>query len=100
MKEINIEKLHDMRLNGEEHQLIDVREHNEFEQANIGGELIPMATVPDNLSKIRKDVPVIIHCRSGARSANITSYLEKAGYDNVYNLQGGILAWLDKYGKG
>ena len=100
MKEVSVEQLKAMRDNGESHQLIDVREPNEFQSINIGGELIPMATVPDNLNKIRKDIPVVVHCRSGARSGNIVNYLETQGFQNVSNLQGGILAWIDRIDKG
>lgn len=82
-----------MRDSGEAHQLIDVREAYEVEIANIGGEHIPMGSVMANLDKISKEQKVIVHCRSGARSAAIVQNLEKNGYTNVYNLKGGILAW-------
>lgn len=82
-----------MRDSGEAHQLIDVRETYEIEIANIGGESIPMNAVMSNLDKIAKDKKVIVHCRSGARSAAIVQNLEKNGFTNVYNLKGGILAW-------
>lgn len=82
-----------MRDSGEAHQLIDVREAYEVEIANIGGEHIPMGSVMTSLDKISKDQKVVVHCRSGARSAAIVQNLEKNGYTNVYNLKGGILAW-------
>ncbi len=83
--------------NKEDFQLIDVREEHEFEICNLKGELIPMGEIPDNVQKISKDKPVIIHCRSGARSGNVIQYLESNfGYTNLYNLQGGILAWADE----
>lgn len=75
-------------------QLIDVREEYEFDAANLGGELIPLATVIDQADRISKTKPVIIHCRSGARSAAAIRELEsRFGYDNLANLKGGILAW-------
>ncbi|MFN8322742.1 MAG: rhodanese-like domain-containing protein [Chitinophagales bacterium] len=78
-------------------QLIDVREENEFDICNINGLLIPMGEIPDNLDKISKEKPVVIHCRSGKRSANVIDYLESNfGYTNLYNLTGGILAWADE----
>lgn len=81
----------------EDFQLIDVREEHEFEICNLKGELIPMGDVPDNVAKISKDKPVVIHCRSGARSGNVCNYLEQNfGYTNLYNLKGGILAWADQ----
>jgi len=97
MKEKTVEELKQMMDNKEDFQLIDVREPHEFEIAQMGGELIPMGEIPDNLDKIAKDKPVIIHCRSGARSGKICDYLEQNfGYTNVYNLKGGILAWADR----
>ncbi|HTL81814.1 MAG TPA: rhodanese-like domain-containing protein [Bacteroidia bacterium] len=94
MKEMTVTELKRMRDNNEAFQLIDVREPHEVEIAEIGGELIPMGEVLANADKIRKDVPVIVHCRSGARSATIIMALEKQfGFTNLYNLKGGILAW-------
>ena len=83
--------------NNEDFQLIDVREPNEQEVAQIGGELIPLATVPDNVNKFSRDKNVVVHCRSGKRSANAIHYLEQHHqFDNLYNLAGGILAWSDE----
>ena len=86
-----------MKASGEDFQLIDVREPNEVEIAEIGGELIPLGTVPQNVAKFDKDRKVIIYCRSGKRSGQATQYLtQNFGYDNVYNLAGGILAYADE----
>ncbi|WP_018342843.1 molybdopterin-synthase adenylyltransferase MoeB [Cytophaga aurantiaca] len=71
-------------------QLIDVREPHEFEQKNIGGELIPMNTVKDNLNRIREDIPVIVHCQMGGRSRKVVDFLYEKGFKNVYNLKGGL----------
>lgn len=76
-------------------QLIDVREEYELEICQMGGEHIPMGDVMDNLDKISKTRQVIIHCKSGARSGAICQVLEKTGYNNVYNLKGGIIAWAN-----
>jgi len=96
VKEISVQELKELKDKNADFQLIDVREENEYEVAEIGGELIPMATVPDNLDKISKDKQVVVHCRSGKRSGGIVQYLESQGYDNVVNLAGGILAWSDE----
>ena len=97
MQEKTVFELKEMMDKGETFQLIDVREPHEYEIANLKGELIPMAEVPEHLDKISKDVPVIIHCRSGARSGRICQYLEaEHGYTNLFNLKGGILAWADQ----
>lgn len=94
MKEITVQDLKKMRDAQEPHQLIDIRETYEAEIASIGGELIPMGEVMNSTDRIAKDKPVVIHCRSGARSAAIVQNLEKQlGLTNLYNLKGGILAW-------
>ncbi len=100
MKEKTVAELKAMMDKGEDFQLIDVREPHEADICQIGGTLIPMNTVPDHLDEIAKDKPVIIHCRSGARSGRIVEYLEAQGYDNLYNLKGGILAWADEIDSG
>jgi len=96
MKEISVTDFKRMRDEGTPHQLIDVREPMEYDMVNIKGELIPMGTIPVNLSLIRKDIPVILQCKSGGRSGNVTKFLMQQGYDNVHNLAGGILAWIDQ----
>jgi len=97
MKEKTVLELKAMLDAKEDFQLIDVREEHEFEICNLKGELIPMGEVHDSVTKISKDKPVIIHCRSGARSGNVCNYLEQNfGYSNLYNLKGGILAWADQ----
>ncbi len=97
MKEVTVKELKKLLDEGADFQLIDVREQNEFEFANLGGELIPLGSVPDNIDKFAKDKQVIIYCRSGARSGNAVQFLEKShGFDNLYNLKGGILAWSDE----
>ncbi len=94
MKEISVSELKEMMDQGKDFQLIDVREPNEYEFANLGGELIPLGTVADNAGKINRDKPVVIHCRSGARSGQAVRMLEQQhGFKNLHNLKGGILAW-------
>lgn len=94
MKEISVQELREWMNNGEDFQLVDVREHHEFEEANMNGHLIPLGEIPTRFSEIEKDKKVVIHCRSGMRSANAIQYLQAQGYDNLYNLEGGIIAWL------
>jgi sulfur-carrier protein adenylyltransferase/sulfurtransferase len=97
MKEVTVVELKSMMDEQKDFQLIDVREPYEAEVSSIGGELIPMGEIPSNLEKISKDKPVIIHCKSGGRSGNIVNFLESQfGFNNLYNLKGGILAWSDQ----
>jgi len=94
MKEITVQQLKEKLDNKEDIQVIDVREEYEYDIANIGAELIPLATVLENVDKISKDKPVVIHCKSGMRSASAILNLEsRFGFTNLYNLKGGILAY-------
>jgi sulfur-carrier protein adenylyltransferase/sulfurtransferase len=97
LKEISVKELYDLQVKGEKIQLIDVREPHEYDIVNIGAELIPLATVADNAGKIAKDKKVIIHCKVGGRSAKAIRELEeKFGFTNLYNLKGGILAYIEE----
>jgi molybdopterin/thiamine biosynthesis adenylyltransferase/rhodanese-related sulfurtransferase len=94
MKEITVQELEQLKESGADFQLIDVREPHEFDICDLGGELIPMGDIPANIDKISKDKKVVVHCRSGKRSGDVISYLEKNHqFENLYNLKGGILAW-------
>ena len=94
VKEITVAELKQWQEEQKDFQLIDVRKPFEWDIANLDAELIVLDTLPNNVAKINKDKPVVIHCRSGARSANAIRFLqEKHGYTNLYNLKGGILAW-------
>ena len=97
MKEVTVQELKQWMDTAVDFQLIDVREIHEFDIANLEGELIPMAEVPHQVDQISKTKKVVIHCRSGGRSANMIQWLEKNhGFTNLYNLKGGILAWADQ----
>jgi adenylyltransferase/sulfurtransferase len=92
--EITVQEFKGLLTRGEDVQLIDVREPHEYDIAQIGGELIPLKTILDNADRIRRDTKVVVHCRSGKRSATAIRRLRQAfGFDNLYNLKGGILAW-------
>lgn len=94
MKSINVNELKQLQDTNEEFVLIDVREVHENENASMNGVLIPMGEVTERFSEIPKDKKVIVHCRSGVRSANVIQWLEESqGYENLYNLEGGIMAW-------
>jgi rhodanese-related sulfurtransferase len=100
MKEISPEQLHQLITTNANFQLIDVREDYEFDEVNINGELIPMGDVMDNIDKISRDKQVVMHCRSGKRSATVINALEtEHGFNNLYNLTGGVMAYLEKYSK-
>jgi molybdopterin/thiamine biosynthesis adenylyltransferase/rhodanese-related sulfurtransferase len=94
MKEVTVQELQKLKDSGADFQLIDVREPYEYDICNLEGELIPMSEIPNNVDKIAKNKKVVIHCRSGKRSGDMLLWLEKNhGFENLYNLKGGILAW-------
>ena len=92
---ITVEELAQWREEGKPHMLIDVREQNEYDFANIGGRLIPLGEVQSRINEIPEDGDVVIMCRSGGRSGQAVKMLTTAGRTNVKNLTGGILAWAD-----
>jgi len=97
MKELTVQQLKQMQDAGETFQLIDVREAYEVEICSIGAEHIPMGEVLERANEIKKDIPVVVHCRSGARSGNVINALEmQLGFTNLHNLKGGILAWASE----
>jgi len=96
MKEITVQELKAMQDKKEDFQLIDIREEYEFDICNLGGELIPMGEIMDNIDKVSKDKKVVVHCRSGKRSASVIQMLEQQGFTNLINLKGGIMAWAEE----
>ena len=95
-KEIKVEDFLLAKANGEDFQLIDVREPEEHLEKNMGGELIPLGTIMDHAIKIETDKKVVIYCRSGKRSSSAIQQLEdKFGFTNLYNFKGGILEFVD-----
>lgn len=101
MKNITVEELKQRMDNGEKINLIDCREPHEYEEANLGGQLVPLGKIQtmqiDDLEHL-KDEEVIVHCRSGKRSAMACTVLDSMGFKNTVNVEGGILAWQEKFG--
>lgn len=94
MSEISIETLQSWRSKKRAMQIVDIREIQEFQLGNLGGDHIPMAECLRRHKEIRRDIPVVVHCRTGRRSEAVVSALaEKHGFENLRNLAGGIMAW-------
>ena len=93
--DITVQELKERLDKGETLNLIDVREPNEYEADNIGATLIPLGDLPYRLDELDglQDEEVIVHCRSGSRSAMAQKTLEQNGFNNVRNVTGGILAY-------
>ncbi len=76
--------------------VLDVRQPNEYEICNLGGNLIPLAELPGRLEEIPRDADIIVHCKMGGRSAKAAHFLKDQGYDKVRNLHGGVGAWAEQ----
>lgn len=101
MKEITVEELKKRLDGGEQLNIIDVREPEEYAEYNLGVKLIPLGQIMNmQLDEIEdlKDEELIVHCRSGKRSMQACMILEQAGFTNTVNVTGGALAWYEKYG--
>jgi rhodanese-related sulfurtransferase len=100
MSDITSVELKERLDNGEKVTIIDVREPYEYEEYNLGGQLIPLGELPGRLDELEslKDQEIIVHCRSGARSANAKMYMMENGFTNVRNLIGGAMAWQENFG--
>lgn len=100
METITVHELKQRLDNGEKLNLIDCREPSEYEESNIGVPLIPLGKIQkmelDELEPL-KDEEIIIHCRSGKRSATACLFLDSLGYKKTVNVEGGILAWKEAF---
>jgi rhodanese-related sulfurtransferase len=100
MEDITAIELKSRMDNGNAPLIIDVRESWEFEEFNIGATLIPLAELPGKLEDLEdhKGDEIVVHCRSGARSATAKAFLESQGFTKVRNLLGGMLDWQRQFG--
>jgi molybdopterin/thiamine biosynthesis adenylyltransferase/rhodanese-related sulfurtransferase len=94
--EITVKELKEKLENGEGISVLDVREPHEYEVANIGARLIPLGELPERLVELDRDTPLAIHCKTGGRSANAVKLLQDAGFENAFNVKGGITAWSEE----
>jgi adenylyltransferase/sulfurtransferase len=81
---------------GEKVFVLDVREPHEYQICNINGHLIPLGDLPKRMNELDSSREIVVHCKSGVRSAKAVAQLQQAGFRKVANLKGGILAWADK----
>lgn len=98
--DITVQELKQKLDNKEDFLFIDVREQYEYDEFNIGAKLIPLGTISGALGDLEehKNKEVVVHCRSGARSAGAQQFMQQAGFTNVRNLTGGVLAWQSAFG--
>ncbi len=99
--DITVNELKKRLESGDKFVFIDVREPYEYEEFNLGAELIPLATIPEAINGLlanHKADEIVVHCRSGARSGNAKAFMMQNGFQNVRNLEGGVLAWQREFG--
>jgi adenylyltransferase/sulfurtransferase len=94
--EITVQELKKRLDNGENLSVLDVREPHEYEVANIGARLIPLNELPERLAELDRDVPLAVHCKTGGRSARAVKLLQETGFQNAFNVEGGITAWSEE----
>jgi molybdopterin/thiamine biosynthesis adenylyltransferase/rhodanese-related sulfurtransferase len=96
--EITVEELKQRLDAKEDIFILDVREPHEYKICNLNGHLVPLNDLPKRLQELdgAKEKEVVVHCRSGGRSAKAVAFLRQAGFGKAKNLKGGILAWADR----
>jgi rhodanese-related sulfurtransferase len=93
-KNISTQEVIDKIFKGIEIQLIDVREPDEYASGRIAGsKLIPLSQFTERTNEINAEGEVICICRSGNRSAKACEHLSSIGFNNVKNMDGGMLEW-------
>lgn len=95
---ISVREFAELRKQGRDHLLLDVRLPAEVDIADIGGTVIPMSELQNRMDEIEpyRERDIVVMCRSGARSARVVQYLRSLGYAKAVNLEGGILAWSEE----
>jgi rhodanese-related sulfurtransferase len=94
VNEVSVEELKAWRDAGRALVLLDVREPDEIETAAVAGAVtIPMRDVPAHVGELPTEIPIVVMCHHGGRSANVTGFLNANGRPNAVNLDGGIEAW-------
>ncbi len=98
MQETTATELKQKLDNGENVQLIDVRQPDEHNFAKIAGaKLIPLGDIMRRMDEIDESKETVIHCKAGGRSAKAIEFLQKAGFKGkLSNLKGGITAWSNE----
>ena len=94
--EIQVEELKRRQDAGEDLFVLDVREPHEYQICNLGGYLIPLGDLPKRIHELDSSREIVVHCKSGGRSAKAVDFLRQSGFKRASNLTGGILAWSDK----
>ncbi len=100
MEHITVTQLKERLEKGENLRVIDVREAWEYAELNVGARSFPLSTLMQQIHELEpwKNDDIVIHCKSGTRSQQAVLLLQQHGFTRLYNLQGGIEAWIAHYG--
>jgi molybdopterin/thiamine biosynthesis adenylyltransferase/rhodanese-related sulfurtransferase len=96
ISEITARELKMRQDRGDKLFILDVREPHEYQICNLNGKLIPLGELPKRVNELDSSVEMVVHCRSGKRSADAIHFLQTAGFKKLWNLKGGVLAWADE----
>jgi len=98
--DINVQELKQKLDNKEDFVFIDVREGYEYDEFNLGADLIPLGELNTKFDEleVHKEKEIVVYCRSGVRSGMAKQMMMGVGFKNVRNLEGGVLAWIDAFG--
>jgi molybdopterin/thiamine biosynthesis adenylyltransferase/rhodanese-related sulfurtransferase len=96
IQEISATELKARQDRGDKLFILDVREPHEYQICNLNGKLIPLGELTRRVNELDSSVEMVVHCRSGKRSADAIRFLQTAGFKKLLNLRGGVLAWADE----
>lgn len=94
---ISVEKVNEIMEKNKDYIILDVRTQQEYDSGYLKNSLlIPVDELEERINEVPKGKPIIVYCRSGNRSARAADILINNGFSPVYDMQGGILEWIEK----
>lgn len=99
--DITVQELKERLDKGEKFMLVDVREQFERDEFHVGGDFIPIGKITQSMDHFagKEAEEIVVYCRSGNRSGQVQRFLQQQGFKNVRNLTGGMLEWIDAFGR-
>jgi adenylyltransferase/sulfurtransferase len=94
--DISVEDLKKLRDESADFVLVDVREPHEVEICELGAVVIPLGQIAGRTDELDKGAHLVVLCRIGGRSAKAVEFLRGSGFENAWNVNGGILAWIER----
>jgi rhodanese-related sulfurtransferase len=96
IREITVQELKKLKDENASFFLLDVREQSEYDICHLDGHLIPLNTLPQRLDELDQNQHIIVHCKMGGRSGRAVEFLQQHGFNNAFNLKGGIITWINE----